>query len=286
MPVSKKESLNPSTMIELLLEEARLAAFDGEWVISLKLINTTMLMEPSPVTRLTLFQMRSLAYFELGDFRNALRDLDTLDSLGTTFTNALTVTYGKILRARIMARSVLGDRCELLLSGLWTSVKSRSGFSIDTLLTVLRAEIDVRRFCGLPHSDFALASWLVADAIGDKLYEALGRLDYFCSLSADGRRSMTSGIKYDASTFRRVNSLYAEMTGLSPATSLTAQAMNEFWKLENSSIDKNGIPSSNFSSIYFRDWVFILQPFKNSKALSIQTNLSGSAVFKKHSKSS
>ena len=261
----QKESLTQTTMVELLLEEARISAFDGEWASSLRLINTAMLMEPSPVTRLTLFQMRSLAYFELGDFRNSLRDLDTLDSLGTTFSNALTVTYGKILRARIMARSISEDRCEHLLRELWTTIKMRPGFSIDTLLTILRAEIDIRRFFGKQHSDLAFASWLVADSIGDKLYEALGRLDYYCSLSVENRGVVKNEVTQDALSFRRVNALFYQMSDISTVTSTTAQGLNEFWRLQHSSNDEVSLQFSNYTAIFFRECIFTLHPFKAIK---------------------
>jgi hypothetical protein len=226
--IANLKSAGGGKLGKLLTEEARLAAFNGDWKTSAKLCNEAYATNPPAITRLTLLQIGALAHFERGDFESARFNLSLIESMKAEFPKCVSVFYAELLRLRILAREGAAQAVTVRaqIGAMWKKWLAEPG-DIDQLQTLLRVEVDLRRLWGLPHFTFALGSYLVAQSMGENLYAALALIE--CHVAApDSQRETVRSLALEAgSTFERVRRIFDELEGKSdPSTSV--QGMKDY----------------------------------------------------------
>jgi hypothetical protein len=225
----KQSSHGDLELGEILLEEAKVAVCESEWLRCLELTAQGLALACAPVTRLSLAQTRALAYFESGDLWQASAELEACDSLGEIFPRSPSFLYARILRAKILARDTGPGPALLALSRIWEDLASQGRLDPDNILTLLRAEIDVLRVGGKPHLSAAVAAHGVAGAIGDRLYQALALVDCYFAGSDGLRASLQGPLQRAAAEFGRVRRLMKETASRSgTGISQTARTIREW----------------------------------------------------------
>jgi tetratricopeptide (TPR) repeat protein len=161
---------------EVLLEKTRLAFYNGQWDEGLKTANRALMLSPTAVTQMTLFQLQSVCFYEMGMFSQAMKAIEKIESIGTLFPNSRTLYYAQALKVRILFLQNDVRNAQLALLDLWRETSSGS-FNRDGLLTLLRTEFDRSRIEKAPNKLIALAALKAAEDIGDRLYIAFSKLD-------------------------------------------------------------------------------------------------------------
>jgi tetratricopeptide (TPR) repeat protein len=210
-------------LVEVDLENARVANAHAKWDEAIKLATLALGKQPSPVSTHTFLQIRALAYFEQGRFSETLVDLQDTELLCEAFPKSCSGFYAKILKAKTLARtrSLEAGRAELNL--LWQTGEINS----DLLLTLIRAEIDIRRLEQGPTLDLSICSHYVAYVLGDLLYQGLALVDVFYSLDHEGQRYLKNAMEKAKKKFVRIHILCDEIESNSPK-SVTAQTIQNF----------------------------------------------------------
>ena len=214
------EDLEPT---EILLEEARVANAHGEWSLAVKLATDAIDSGPSAVSALTLYQIRALALFEQGNFSSALRDLENAESLCEIFPKSSAGFYARVSKARLLARTRGLETGRIALDALWKEEQLDN----DLVLTLLRAEIDIRRLEKRRTLECSAYSYHVAHRLGDLLYSNLALVDIYYSVSQEDRVSIQTSIQQAKSEFIRIQKLCDEIESESPA-STTAQTIRRY----------------------------------------------------------
>jgi len=215
----------PDKASEVLIERARLCAFSGDWEGAVVWIEKALQGPLFPLSRLTCHQIRALALFELGQFGAASLDLDWVDSIRTVFPKALPVLYSKILRIKIVARDRSPQVARAQLDALWLDMKEAGEINMDSVLSLLRLEIDLRREEGRAHGDIAIASYLLSKTMGDELYSALGLFDAsFSELKLSG--SLREEMANHVARYVRLQKLESEITQQSAKSTPSTTARN------------------------------------------------------------
>lgn len=160
---------------ELGLESARLKMSEGCWEEVVEICTETLTVGVSPVTCLTLHQLRALAEFELGRWDQSSADLEIATSLSALYPHAVSAFYSDVLSLRLQARiegpqEARQGRDRLIL-------KNHKPWNRDHLLTLLRLELDLRRLEGRSIAQYAIACLLLSESIGDPIYAALAAID-------------------------------------------------------------------------------------------------------------
>jgi hypothetical protein len=161
----------PGLRAELEMERARYFAFVGDWRSCWAASCAGLEGEPAPITRMSLFQIRTVAHYELGDFAAASRDIERTEDLGRLFPKAVCSLYSLTFRARIAAVTGHPAAAARILGRAWREDAGNPG--PDDLLTLVRTEADLLRSEGKPTATYALASHFLAEAMGEGLYAAL-----------------------------------------------------------------------------------------------------------------
>jgi hypothetical protein len=220
--------LDRTAVAELLLERARLESYRGCWPGARELASAALPMSPKPISCLTLFQIRGLAAYELGDFRAAAEDLDRAESMGSLFPRAASGFYCGLLKIRLTARDRGPVPARKQLGEAWRRERDGGELNLDRAHALLRTELDLLRLEARPHFPAALASLLMAERMGERLYSALGQLELMCAATPATARRLEPSIAEGAAAFERVAALREELgAACGPATS-TALAMRHY----------------------------------------------------------
>ncbi len=204
-----------ASVVELNLEKARLAAYEGEWETCVSYCIEAIAQNPPGISLLTFLQIRALACYEVGHYPQTLRDLESMDSLKTLYPYSPVYHYSKPLRIRLSARTGNLDHAWSQLDLAWKEALQSEELNLDLLLTLLRTEIDLRLFANRDASAFALASFLVAEVLGDRLYAALAKVDLF--RSGAGNRALFETLEQESREYMKVRKLI-QQHGLSLAS--------------------------------------------------------------------
>jgi hypothetical protein len=196
---------------ELLAEEMRLEAMRGNWKKSLELIDHLLVLEPTLLARLELHQVAALCHFEIGDFSRALAALDRTEALQESFRYSDESLYSKILKCKILARTEGMDLGRNLLNQLWHAQIESKSLTLNALSALLRAEIDFARLESRTCLSLAHASYLIAEAMGEKYYSALAFLDYYLSLPVSYRPFLEARLLTLSSEFPRIETVLKEL---------------------------------------------------------------------------
>lgn len=210
---------NKSVATEVTLEQARLKAFEGAYSECVEFATLALSMNPTAVSKSTLYQIRALAFYELGQFQESLRDLDIVDSLESLLPFASSSFYSKILRIKIIAICQNPDQARKSLDLLWMQ-KNPQLNDPDILLTLVRAEVDIRKHTQEPTYEWTVASYKLAYHMGDRLYAALARLDMACASTVS---NLDDFIKTEALEFKKIATLKEEVLGRSELISTSMQ---------------------------------------------------------------
>ena len=173
---------------QLLFEEARIRSFEGDWPGAIQAVDRALELSPAPVTTLALRQIRANAQFEQGRFSAAEADLRMVDDLSELYPYATSVFYAQTLKIRIAARKVGPGAAARSLRDLLERHRRRVPLNLDILLTYCRVMLDIERLRGGETVDWATACYLIADALGDRLYAALALFDLSVSIHPPATR--------------------------------------------------------------------------------------------------
>ena len=171
---------------EKLEEQARLAAFRGEWAVAIGSANQALQESDIPaISQFSLLQVIALSAFELGEYRMTESCLKRAELYSALFPKSALVTYLEITRLRLQIRE-----------GRWVDIESRleSPFSTpentqppnrDQLLSWVRLILDFKRFHGLDFQAEARVAWILSEWLGDRTYQDLAQLDYWVAGGAN-----------------------------------------------------------------------------------------------------
>jgi hypothetical protein len=251
---------------ELVQEKAKLHGLEGNWKACADECTRALSLDPAPVTMLTLYQIRAVALYEQGFFAEAKQDLVRVDSLASIFPESQARFYASVLRLRISAKmsggspdaakdaqndpQILASRLSAFSEELWnlpTASSDSSGglggeFNADEMLTLLRAELELRTDAGAKLGLQALLTFRLAEIVGDRLYRALALLDVWSCAKSDLRALIHPMLMEGCAEFKRVQMVYSEMSELSDPDS------------ENSTSGSLLASSMRAPEIGVRDW--------------------------------
>ncbi|HEX4926118.1 MAG TPA: hypothetical protein VFV50_18640, partial [Bdellovibrionales bacterium] len=209
---------------ELLLELARIELYEGAWLACVRAASDGLSLGPIGATKMTLYQVRAAALFELREFASCLRDIEKAETLGHLYPHSNAKFYAQVLRAKIAIHQVQLAQGRSMLEALWAATLRDPQLSRDRLLTLSRAEIDFARVTGASPASWAALSLELALQLGDLLYAALARVDL--SVSVSGEPVLAASLEADRHTFARVARLLTELETQVPA-SATATSIRE-----------------------------------------------------------
>jgi hypothetical protein len=164
---------------DLDLELARIYFQKCSWLHCIETANRALLREETTALgRLTLLQVRSHSWFELGDWNKSLVDLDRVQSLRTLFLQAQAAFYSDVLRVKVTARLSGPTAAGRMANRLEKNIFGDSSVpGADPVLTLLRLRSDLSRLEGTVSETTLLASFWIAQAMGDGIYSGLALLD-------------------------------------------------------------------------------------------------------------
>lgn len=209
---------------ELLLEQARIELYDGEWSNCVEGATYGLSLAPSGVTKMTLFQVRAAALFELQEFAACMRDIEKAETLSHLYPHSNARFYAQILRAKIAIQQGQLAQSRVLLTTLWERSVRSTILSRDRLLTLARAELDHARASGGAVASWARVSLDLSLQLGDLLFAALARVDLQYSTLADAELAGT--LAADRHLFARVERLLSAIESNSTTTSTARSVLS------------------------------------------------------------
>jgi hypothetical protein len=169
---------------EILLQEARYSYLAGNWkdaVLKCNLLDRVQNI--LPLDKMTLYQIRANAYFELSDFANSEADMKKMECFETIFPNGQLPLYAHTNQLRLLSRQISTDQSKKMEDKLWDNWRrSLPTENLDPLLTLIRARIERLRIEKTNFSKESIAAWLISDALGDELYSGLACFDLYTSI--------------------------------------------------------------------------------------------------------
>lgn len=230
----KETNQDPLVLAQLRFEGARIAFFDANWELVVKIVNDLVSFGVPPVTQLALLQLRANACFELQDFTQAAADIQQVENLGRLYPFAVSLYYAETLKIRLIARDLGVKSAKELLLNLIDDKLRQGRADLDIFLTYFRVAIDLSRLNNESYLNHAIASYLLADAIGDDLYSNLALVDVFLALK-NPPQELLSRVEVGAHIYPRVRVLVDE-TRSGRKVSVTGEAMRNH-NLKDSEID-------------------------------------------------
>jgi len=162
---------------ELWLEQARIKNAQAKWSEAKQFALIAIEAGPTGPTLLSLYQVLSIAQFELGEFHDAKKSTSRAISLSEFYPTGLVVLYAKTLEVKINARLYGLGLAQIELDLLWDEyLKSHPG-NLDVLLTFMRVQADLKRLAGRDYLVEALCAYHLSKEIGDELYEMLALVE-------------------------------------------------------------------------------------------------------------
>jgi len=231
----QKLDSDPELQGEALLEQARLAAFQGDWSLAYSLSKTALgSRNLEALSRLSTLQVHALASFELGNLLEAVSALNIAEALTELFPFSISALYAKVLRARIAAREEGVQTGLNRLVQLWDAIRSSSRVpTADEVHTLIFGELDILKFERLNQnrtgsstplpivlSKTCLASFHMTEAMGEQLYSALAALDSAVCADPKLREWFLTRLNQCRAEFKRIDRLIPEVLEQTTASSL------------------------------------------------------------------
>jgi tetratricopeptide (TPR) repeat protein len=202
---------SPEMAIEIYLEQTRLNAFEGKWLMALQLSQTALDLKPTGISSLTLRQIRAVAFMELGEFVKAQREIDSAISLAKLFPRTGLSLFVAATQIKVLAFQGQQAQAQSKLERAWADLKSGPEFNLDNTLTLLRAEIETIRSQQKPVAELSYAALTMARVTGDRLYEALSTLELIAGLSDRMKSTWAASLTSANQSFARIRTLTEEI---------------------------------------------------------------------------
>ncbi len=211
----ESESGSMEDRYEFVFDKARIHALGGNWTSCISICNEAIAYRPAGITYLSFVNLRALAHFESLNFLSCERDLDQIETLVALYPHSVSTLYHSTLRVKLLSFQKQIFQAETLLNRLWKNILQRSiAPTKDEILSLLRAEITIRRCQNRSALDFSCATYFLAQSIGNDLYSSFALLDIYCDLlNADDRKALWgSHLESACSKHNRIQGLFNEIT--------------------------------------------------------------------------
>ena len=260
----------PETRMEVLLEQARLAAFSGNWslchILSAKALESKQLESLSYLSSL---QVHALACFELGEFHAAIQALHAAESLATIFPFSISAHYANVLRARIAARDQGVASGISKISELWKAFRENKAIELtaDMVHALVFGSVDILKYARLSGESseqlekLILVSFAMTEAMGERLYSALGCLDGAICGPVAHRSWFQNRLTQARREFKRIDSMAAQAFEGAELRCLSASMLAS---LREPLTQEKSLAPESVTHVIFGDaqWAFQLQPWK------------------------
>lgn len=220
--------LDDKEFAEMLFQQARLAALEGNWALCIDIAESAGSAELHPTSKMALFQVEALAHFELGNLDQAQQLLERTESLGTYFKFSASRIYAVLLALKISARRRGTDSAFAQLDSLWAELKQSGSLDRNMIQALLRTEIDLCRLSGRPHARQAVAALLIAESMGEELYAALGLVDCYYAVPGEMSAEFERRARSETKEFPRIKAIFDEIQGKTETLSTSAEAIKIF----------------------------------------------------------
>jgi hypothetical protein len=267
----RDDSQDQTALNEILLEEAKLASYEGDWATAEEKASIALELQPTPTTHLALLQVRANALFELQEFTRSKLDLDVIDALREILPKSSAGFYARALEVKVFARLRGLSEARTLLKTLWKQFIAKPG-NADELLTLCRIEIDLRRLEGRSTLNFARATHALCRILGDRQYEALALVDLAYSVTASKRAAVQARLNEATSQFNRVARV---LSGIE-TTIQSASLLDE--EIEDRSFSFLSLPSHLYLKDH--DLIVALEPWNLITLTSSRVVLAVDELFK------
>jgi hypothetical protein len=285
----RKAEADPELQIEALLEQARLAAYQGDWnlahALSLEAISSQQL---ASLSYLSTLQVHALSCFERGDFQGAINTLNSADSLSVVYPFSISTLYAKVLRARIAARNqgvdaglqaineilndfrtsnrvLTGDSVHAVVFGIADIFKYAQIISDQNGTTQNRSEQNAKAGKELSArlANTLLASFQMTEAMGERLYSALASLDAAVCGPLEHRKWFFDQLAQSRKEFKRIDRLVSEVFESKAVSSTSAALLTSLLKSDRDAEQKSVQPPTANHLVFFEQkWAFQLNPWK------------------------
>ena len=269
-------SASPEERMEVLLEQARLAAFRGDWnlchALSAKALDSGELQSLSYLSSL---QVHALSCFEMGEFHAAVKALDLAESLASVYPFSISAHYANVLRARIAARDQSVRNGLSKIGELWRGLRKSPGDgpTADAVHAIVFGLADILKFAKLMHvsedisagklEKSVLVSFHMTEAMGEQLYSALAGLDAAVCGPLEYRDWFFDRIAEERHKFKRIDALASEIFD-SKELSCTSSANLAALRETRHEVLREPKQPASVSHVVLteHEWAFQLRPWK------------------------
>jgi hypothetical protein len=265
---------SPEEKMESSLEQARLAAFRGDWLLAQTICEKALGSGTlESLSYLSSLQVHALSSFERGELSSAAKSLDAAESLSTIYPFSISTLYANVLRARLIARDQSVRSGIQAIHELWKKFRTTGQTpTADEVHAILFGTIDILKFGEMMGASvkslgtLMLVSFQMTETMGEQLYSALAALDASVCGPRENRGWFLERLKQSRGEFKRIDSLAQEVFDGKEPTSSSAAVLKNLYHADRETADS--IPPSEqpraMTHIVFneQEWVFQLQPWK------------------------
>jgi len=210
--------LKPEARAEWLLEDARVNLFLGRFDKVIDLTTQALNQEPTNVSKISLHQVRSGAFFEKGEIAQSLKDAEAIETLSVLYPAGPSSFLSRVHKSKCVARLSGIKSGEILLKECWWIYKTgKTPQTRDSLVMLARAEIDFARLQGHCYFGWAILTALLSQDSGDDLFLGLSFLDIFLSeVACHNSEFLTTRIREAARQFSRIQDLLFDIEKSEP----------------------------------------------------------------------
>ena len=207
----EKNCENELLLSELAFEKARICAFNGLWNEVVFFCSECQRQNPASITELGAIQARSIAYFEIGEFKKALQDIEKIESMESSFPQAVSVRLAKSHKVKVSMRLGLATAAHELLTKLWKEECVQKPINLYYLLILARVEIDLARVEKRNFNSWIHFCLQVSKHIGDDLYHGLALIDLWSVSHQNAKIEIEKALEPFLARFERMRLLWNEI---------------------------------------------------------------------------
>jgi len=178
---------------ELLFEVARLAFHDGRYQEALKICGDVIYHSPWPITKMSAYQVRAAAHFELKDWALSYSDIKSAEAMNSLFPSEAVALNIEALRLRLHIRKKNLEEGAYLLKNWFLARSQKDNWTLDRLHQFERIRIDFLRWHKVNYFEEALKSYHYAVGLGDTHFIELAMVDLWSSLKGSTQLSALLG---------------------------------------------------------------------------------------------
>ncbi|MEM7646637.1 MAG: hypothetical protein AAF203_07000, partial [Pseudomonadota bacterium] len=232
---NETQSKDSEVQAEYLLQKARLHGFEEDWRGCVEFCEQGLALRPMEITQLSFLQCRAMAFYELGFIGNALYECNLILSQEKLYPESMAVRYAWPLKIKCHLAQGNLEVSRPILHRLWSDF-FKKGYELDSLLTLLRLEIDFCRAEKRPIDGLAKASFAVAKLLGDRLYEAMSLFDLQSAHSVENQ-SLKAQLDLYAGEFKKIKSWRNQICDRKPQFTSVERILRTFQQPNEFSFD-------------------------------------------------